>query len=247
MLIINADDWGRSPIETDAALACYRAGRITSTSAMVFMADAERAACLASDCGIDVGLHLNLTQAFSGQVSSPSVAKTQDRILSFTARRRLSVFLYHPGLRGAFRDMFQAQMDEFLRLYGRPPSHVDGHHHMHLCANMIVDAVVPKGLKVRRTFSYASGEKSWGNRLYRAAVARWQERRYVTPNYLFSLLECLRNDRLNRVFDLARHSTVELETHPELPEEFQWLMGDAWGRTLAGLRMGTYSQLTSIA
>ena len=30
MLIINADDWGRSLAETDAALECYKAGRITS-------------------------------------------------------------------------------------------------------------------------------------------------------------------------------------------------------------------------
>src|SRR5438132_392926 len=35
MLIINADDWGRSVVETDAALKCYRERRITSVSAMV--------------------------------------------------------------------------------------------------------------------------------------------------------------------------------------------------------------------
>jgi predicted glycoside hydrolase/deacetylase ChbG (UPF0249 family) len=37
MLIVNADDWGRSVAETDSALRCYQAGRITSVSAMVFM------------------------------------------------------------------------------------------------------------------------------------------------------------------------------------------------------------------
>ena len=47
MLIINADDFGRSVGETNAALECYIAGRITSVSAMVFMADSERAAELA--------------------------------------------------------------------------------------------------------------------------------------------------------------------------------------------------------
>ena len=44
MLIINADDWGRSVAETNAALRCYEEARITSASAMVFMADSERAA-----------------------------------------------------------------------------------------------------------------------------------------------------------------------------------------------------------
>jgi predicted glycoside hydrolase/deacetylase ChbG (UPF0249 family) len=49
MLIINADDWGRSVAETDAALRCYREGRITSVNAMVFMQDSERAARLTKD------------------------------------------------------------------------------------------------------------------------------------------------------------------------------------------------------
>jgi len=47
MLIVNADDWGRSLAETDAALRCLKRGRITSVSAMVFMQDFKRAARLA--------------------------------------------------------------------------------------------------------------------------------------------------------------------------------------------------------
>ena len=65
MLIINADDWGRSLAETDAALECYKAGRITSASAMVFMGDSERAAELAKENKLDVGLHLNFTDRFT--------------------------------------------------------------------------------------------------------------------------------------------------------------------------------------
>ena len=55
MLIINADDFGRSVAETDAALRCYVAGRITSVSAMVFMADSERSAELAKENALAVG------------------------------------------------------------------------------------------------------------------------------------------------------------------------------------------------
>ena len=70
MLIINADDFGRSVAETDAALRCYIAGRITSVSAMVFMADSERAAELAKENELDVGLHLNFTERFTGRTSA---------------------------------------------------------------------------------------------------------------------------------------------------------------------------------
>jgi len=65
MLIINADDWGRSMAETDAALRCYKAGRITSVSAMVLMEDSHRAAELAKEHQLDVGLHLNFTDKFT--------------------------------------------------------------------------------------------------------------------------------------------------------------------------------------
>src|SRR5437588_264599 len=37
MIIINADDWGRSEAETDIALRCFKAGRITSVTAMVLV------------------------------------------------------------------------------------------------------------------------------------------------------------------------------------------------------------------
>ena len=70
MLIINADVWGRSAVETDAALRCYEAGRITSVSAMVFMANSERAAELAKENQVNTGLHLNYSETFTGRNNS---------------------------------------------------------------------------------------------------------------------------------------------------------------------------------
>ena len=32
-----------------------------------------------------------------------------------------------------------------MRLYGKLPSHVDGHQHRHLCANMLIDPIIPEG------------------------------------------------------------------------------------------------------
>ncbi len=69
MLIVNADDLGRSKAATDAAMVCYAKGRITSTSAMVFMMDSERAAEAASGAGLDVGLHVNFSEDVLGRIS----------------------------------------------------------------------------------------------------------------------------------------------------------------------------------
>ena len=50
-------------------------GRVTSVSAMVFMADSERAAELAKENELDVGLHLNFTERFTGNNTSARLDK----------------------------------------------------------------------------------------------------------------------------------------------------------------------------
>src|SRR5262245_37412586 len=129
MLIINADDWGRSVMETNAALRCYAMGRITSVSGMVFMVDSERAADLAKENELDVGLHLNFTDRFtSGRVAS-KLANHHNKIARFLTRNRYSQVFYNPALRREFAYSCKAQVEEFTRLFGRGPSHIDGHHH----------------------------------------------------------------------------------------------------------------------
>ena len=243
MIIINADDWGRSTTETDAALACYRAGRITSVTAMVFMQDSERAAALAEENGVNTGLHLNLFERFTGKVTSGALSRSQERIVRFTTAGKYTQLLYNPFLRQQFREVYQAQMDEFVRLYGRAPSHVDGHRHRHLCANMILDRVIPQGLKVRRNFSFWPGEKSWVQRSYRTMVDRWLARRYRLTDFFFSLGQCLRAGRLARVADLAGKASVELMTHPIAAEEFKFLMSKPYEEMLRGQQTGSYFAL----
>src|ERR1700730_16704042 len=185
MLIINADDWGRSLAETDAALRCYKRGRITSVSAMVFMEDSERAAELATENQIDVGLHLNFSDPFSA--SRTTLKTAHGRTVAFLRRNKYAQLLYNPFLREAFSDCYRAQAEEFMRLYGKSPSHVDGHHHMHLCANLVFNAISPAGTKARRTYSFWPGEKSFLNRAYRAIVDRRLAHKYQMTDYFFDL------------------------------------------------------------
>jgi predicted glycoside hydrolase/deacetylase ChbG (UPF0249 family) len=243
MVIINADDWGRSPAETDAALACYERGRITSVTAMVFMEDSARAAELANERRIDVGLHLNLTQRFSRPPADAALRDQHDRIARVLGASKYASLVYHPVLRDAFRSVYQAQRDEFVRLYGRQPSHIDGHHHQHLCANMLVDRIIAGGEKVRRSFHFWPDEKGWLNRTYRSAVDRWLRRNYTLADYFFALAHCLRGDRLARVVELARTATVEVMAHPVAVEEQAFLLGDAFAGSLGTLELGTYASI----
>jgi predicted glycoside hydrolase/deacetylase ChbG (UPF0249 family) len=228
MLIVNADDFGRCRVGTDRIVLCYRKGSVTSASAMVFMEDSERAADLAKENSMKVGLHLNFTQELILQVSSSILRDHHRRIMSFLAKNKYNFLIYNPGLRRPFEYVVKAQIEEFERLYGEPPGHIDGHHHMHLCANMLVRGMIPNGLRVRRNFTFAQGEKSFLNRAYRAAIDKWLTRRYVTTDYLFSLSERIKTGRLVHALEIARKSWVELETHPEVQIEFEWLKGSAF-------------------
>jgi chitin disaccharide deacetylase len=240
MLIINADDWGRSRTETDAALSCYKKGRITSVTAMVYMDDSIRSAKIAMDEGIDVGLHLNLTQKFSNKVPM-ALRQNHDQIISFLTFHKFSGLIYNPFLKTAFQAVYQAQFDEFIRLYGRNPSHIDGHHHQHLCANLLVDKIIPKGRKVRRNFYFWPGEKGIANRTYRLLVDRWLKERYLTTDFFFALSQCFQNERLLRVIELAATSHVEIMTHPAKEKEHAYLMSQDFLTCLNRIEKGTYS------
>lgn len=245
MIIINADDWGRSRSETDAALACYERARITSASAMVFMEDSERAARIARDRGLDVGLHLNLIQSYSCGGIGAELAERHDRVVRFLSGHKYARLFYHPMLRDDFRYVYRAQRDEFVRLYGRPPSHVDGHHHQHLCTNVLLDGVIEHGEKVRRSFHFWPGEKGLANRMYRRMVDRVLARRYTLADYFFALPQCIAQGRLARVIEVARTASVEIMTHPSNAVEYAFLMGDAFLSSLGQLEMGTYASLGS--
>lgn len=243
MIIINADDWGQSRTETDAALSCYRNGRITSVSAMVFMVDSDRAADLANETGIDVGLHLNLTQPFSGEVRVKQLSEYHNRIIHYLTLNKYAFLIYNPILKKAFEYVYQAQLEEFFRLYGKLPSHIDGHHHQHLCMNMLLGRVIGGSEKVRRNFFFWPGEKGLVNRTYRSFIDLSLARRYRLTDYFFALSQCYQDDRMTRAMELAQSEKVEIMTHPVNAIECTYLMSDDFLACLNRLEKGTYSLL----
>lgn len=243
LIIVNADDFGRSRAETDAALACYKQNRITSVTAMVFMEDSERAADLAKEAGLDVGLHLNLSQRFTAIPGGNLLQERHGRVVRFMTSSRYALLLYNPVLRREFHDVYRAQVEEFTRLYGSRPSHIDGHQHRHLCANVLLDDVIPAEERVRRNFSFWPHEKSFFNRGYRRLIDWILARRYRVTDFFFSLQECLQANQMARVFNLSQQATVELMTHPLRKAEYSYLMSDQYFAGLRGLTTGTYAAL----
>lgn len=236
LLILNADDWGRDYENTERTLECIIRGTVSSVSAMVFMEDSERAAAIAREQGIKVGLHLNFTTSFSGPGTSTKLIGHQQRLAEYLRSHRFAQVAFHPGLASSFEYVVKTQLDDFFRVYGAEPARLDGHHHMHLCSNVLLGGLLPPGTQVRRNFSFQPGEKSFGNRLYRQIVDRILARRHRLTDFFFSLPPLSPPSRLQRIFSLANEFTVEVETHPVCPEEHGFLTGEEILRLTANVR-----------
>jgi len=243
MLIVSADDYGRNRLATDNIVAAFACGSLNSASAMVFMEDSARAAELALQNGLEVGMHVNFTQRIAAPVKNPLYVSYHTLIVRFLTAHKFRFLIYHPALRKAFDYVFHAQLEEYERLFGAAPTHFDGHHHMHLCMNMMLGKLIPPGQVVRRNFTYAAGEKDWLNRAYRAFIDRILQKRYLTTDYMFSLAERLKIGRLQDDLELARMFDVELQTHPEQDAEYRWLRQHADLQEDYGILKGGFSSL----
>jgi chitin disaccharide deacetylase len=241
MLIINADDLGRTTASTNNCLACYERGRITSASAMVYMKDSRRAAESAVAAGLPTGLHLNLDLPFDGAGSR--LVERHSRIRKYLTRSKWAEIVYNPFIKKDFEYVFMSQFEEYVRLFRAEPQQVDGHHHRHLCANALLDAIFPAGIRIRRHFTFERGEKSGINRLYRKLTDKWLTRRYICTDAFFSIEPWQDEHRLIRILARADSSHVELMVHPERAEQFSYLMGRRFGELIASVPKGTYGRL----
>lgn len=243
MLIVNADDLGRSRGATDRAIACFAAKRISSGSAMVFMADSTRALGAARDAGLPVGLHLNLSEAFSASNVPADLRLAHDAVRNFLNANRYALVRFSPRLTRQFEYVTRAQIEEFERLFGQAPTHIDGHQHMHLATNVLLQKLLPEGAKVRRNFSSRANERNLLNRSYRLGVDWLLKRRHRLADYFFSLSHFLAADQLLGLIALAKNADVEVMTHPERDEEFELLMSDFFARSLLDVDFGGYDLL----
>jgi hypothetical protein len=247
LLIVNADDWGRDQETTARILECVLRRTVSSVSAMVYMEDSERAAAIACERGIDAGLHLNFTTPFSAPNRLPQMLEHQQKVAAYLLRHPFAQAIYNPLLARSFEYVANYQLEEFQRLYGIEPARLDGHHHMHLSANVMLGHLLPEGTIVRRNFSFRPGEKSVGNRLYRRIVDRMLARKHRLVDLFFSLPPLVPQERLRRIFAAAREFVVELETHPAKQEEYRFLAGGEMFRWLETGRLDSFRSYFSTA
>lgn len=244
MLIITADDWGMNAKATNSILTCFRLGSLTSCSAMVYMADSIRSSQKALENGLDVGLHLNFIAPFTSTGASSTLIHSHEQVRRFLSKSRYHSVFYHPWLRKHFDYLFRKQYDEFLRLYGKEPSHLDGHRHLHLCMNVILDNILPMGSTIRRNHTFNVGEKDAVTRLYRRIVDRRLAARYRITDYFFDVWPFESIGRIIEIVKLSGNYTVELMVHPERPAQFRFITGPEFCDLMQDAPRGSFADFS---
>ena len=128
ILIVNADDCNLTEGVTRGILEAHRHGLVTSTTVMVNLPGLERSRDLLEAVpALDVGLHLNLS--FGPPVLPPasgaSLVDASGRFIRDPPRQAQA------GDPREIREELAAQAGRFQAVFGRGPSHVDSHHHLH--------------------------------------------------------------------------------------------------------------------
>lgn len=126
-LIVNADDFGASTGINRGIIECHQRGIVTSTSFMTTGKATEEAVALSlANPNLSIGLHFDVWGEDEREFD-----------LSDTV---------------AVRDEFRKQLDDFERLMGRLPTHIDSHRHAHRRPGMMPlfqELVAPLGVPLR--------------------------------------------------------------------------------------------------
>lgn len=140
-LIINADDLGMNAPRSHGIFLCMEQGIVTNATLICNGSDSARAAKQAREKHLPVGIHLNVTEG--------TPLSKHDDVQSLLHHH--GAFLDRHHLRRAFDEgtvdprhlerEIRAQIEWFLDHHGAP-THLDGHHHMHIHP-MIVPVLIP--------------------------------------------------------------------------------------------------------
>ena len=140
LLVINADDLGMTPGINRAIIQAHRGGIVTSSSLIANGAASEDAIAQLKTCpGLDVGLHVNLTQGRPNGVAKSSLV---DRNGNFYSLAALAARLSLGAIAATDVETEIAAQAQWTARAGIAITHFDSHEHVHL--HPIVTAALSK-------------------------------------------------------------------------------------------------------
>jgi len=146
-LVLCADDYGLSPAIGSAVRRLAETGRLGATSCMVAApAFAAEAALLQPLAGrLDIGLHFQLTDGRPlgrmPRLAPGGRLPGLGRLVGLALAGRLDAAEIAAEL--------ERQFDAFEAAFGRPPDHLDGHHHVHQFPGIRTAVLAAAGRRLR--------------------------------------------------------------------------------------------------
>ncbi len=207
-LIVNADDYGRSAGVNAGTLRAHAEGIVTSATVMIREEAAAQGFREASESAppLSLGLHFVLTGGGTPASPAPAVPALAPGGRFRRTREDLPEKIPQEEIRAEL----EAQIRAFEVLAGRPPTHLDSHHHvaLHRSVGPVFAAVArERGLPARAS----SGEAL---RMLRAARIR-------TPDHFIDRFygENARAGVLREILSGLPDGTSELMCHPGFADE----------------------------
>jgi hypothetical protein len=217
-LIVNADDFGRTAGINEGTLEAYVMGIVTSATVMVLEPAAEQGIALARAAapGLGLGLHFTIT-------GGGTCASAPDNLRKLApAGRFVRSFEDLPDRIPAeeVRRELEAQIALFEKMAGKPPTHLDSHHHSAL------------HISVQPVFATVARERKLPVRASNHRVrAQLQEEKIPVPDYFIESFfgSGATSANLRFVLEHLRDGVSELMCHPGHPDE-SLLQGSSYAR-----------------
>jgi chitin disaccharide deacetylase len=207
-LIVNADDFGRTPGVNEGTLEAYVKGIVTSATVMVLEPAAEAGIRLARAVapGLALGLHFTVTGGGVSACPAGSLPRLAPGGRFARSTEELPDRIPEPEVR---REL-EAQIALFEKMAEGPPSHLDSHHHsaLHVSVQPVFAAVArQRGLPVRA----ASGR----------AFEQLRQGGLQSPDYFIESFfgSGATSANLRFVLSHLRDGVSELMCHPGYPDE----------------------------
>ncbi|WP_227734249.1 chitin disaccharide deacetylase [Yersinia proxima] len=128
LLIVNADDFGLCKGQSYGIIEAFRHGIVSSTTAMMNCADIYHAAELSKQHpALPVGMHFVLTYG-RPLTAMPSLVDASGELGKWLWARAEADELNLDEI----TQELTAQFNKFVAVFGRPPTHIDSHHHVHM-------------------------------------------------------------------------------------------------------------------
>jgi len=221
-LIINSDDYGRTPEISRGIREAHLHGVVTSTTCMMNISTTAQDVAIAQKetptLGLGVHLVLTMGRPISAPETVPSIVDKNGNFFKYTPLIEQLTSLIMEDVKREWR----AQIDTFIQTTGKKPTHLDSHHHSSYFSPSLFHGMLELAKEydcaVRFPFTQISGELEETAKHVPDLIREFNPRRPDSFFINFYDKTATKQDLLNILENVAE-GTSEIMCHPGFVDE----------------------------